>query len=524
MFPLFFWENFGTRMLQMNSSSSELDKFLEVADQFKLGLLMTEMQHPLTKDLSHIAKRNLPGAIELCNEVDIGAFRKLAKFESILGALVDDVQDTFKDGGRVFLIGCGATGRLALCLESWWRRRFPGSNQVRGILAGGDLALIQSLEKAEDYPEFGKKHLHEANLRPGDLAIGITEGGETSYVIGAINYARDFCHKNPYILYCNEDPILQMVAQRSSNFIVDKKIKNISLPIGPMTLSGSTRMQASSVLQFIVGQALLGNKNFSKDIEALVNHLQSSERTAVLHSLITKESQTYSNCGYITYSCSPDLGMTILTDTTERSPTFGVIGLENILEKTSPALANLSILGSNTAIECYKLILGRDPHPLEWPDFKGRAGKKRLLGFDLSERNLSTRQKTLKNHLSVEFHRSSSCFEIKYDGEFLKYYSPFSSDSLLDLIDFKLFLNTHSTLCMGILGRYESNIMTWVRPNNYKLIDRTIRYASMLLEDRKESIPYDKMAQKLFEIKLEITESESVVERLVNELVVLKID
>ena len=107
--------------------------------------------------------------------------------------------------------------------------------------------MIQSLEKAEDYPEFGKKHLIEANLKPEDLVVGITEGGETSYVIGAVNFASEFCHNNPFIIYCNEDPILEMLTTRSANFINNKKIKNISIPVWPMALSGSTRMQASTV-------------------------------------------------------------------------------------------------------------------------------------------------------------------------------------------------------------------------------------------------------------------------------------
>ena len=113
---------------------NECDAFLEVADQFKLGMLMTEMQHPISKDLSKTLKQNLPGAIELCNEVDIGALYKLKTYQDKINPLVDEVQRTINSGGRVFLVGCGATGRLSLCLESWWRRRNPGNNQVRGLL------------------------------------------------------------------------------------------------------------------------------------------------------------------------------------------------------------------------------------------------------------------------------------------------------------------------------------------------------------------------------------------------------
>ena len=89
-----------------------------------------------------------------------------------------------------------------------------------------------SFEKAEDFPEFGARHLQEANVKPEDLVVGVTEGGETSYVIGAVNFASTFAIKNPYILYCNEDPILEMVAERSEAFIQISTLNNISLPIG----------------------------------------------------------------------------------------------------------------------------------------------------------------------------------------------------------------------------------------------------------------------------------------------------
>ena len=379
------------------------------------------------------------------------------------------------------------------------------------------MALIPSLEKAEDYPEFGKRHLIEANLKTQDLVIGITEGGETSYVIGAVNFASEFCEKNPFILYCNEDPILEMLAARSAAFIANKKVRNISLPIGPMTLSGSTRMQASTVLQLVVGEALIGN-NIAQSCDLLISRLNDKTRSESLKKMILLESEHYKKSGFITYQCSGDLGMTILTDTTERAPTFGVNGLENILEQTPFSLANVSIENAIDANNSFELIIGRSAHPLEWSDFNGRAGKKRLLGFDLSQNNLSRRQNHLQNHLGVKISRFQNRYEIQFGRTPIVIASTFNADSILDLIDFKMFLNTHSTLVMGIIGRYESNVMTWVRPNNYKLIDRTIRYASMLLEGHRKSFPYNEMAQTLFEIKSQTGESESVVEKLVSKL------
>ena len=501
----------------------ECEKFLEVSDQFRLGLLETERQHPSTLNLAINTQNNLDAAIEQLNDVDIVALEKLKNHLGKITPLFSIVQQKLTEGHRVFLVGCGATGRLSLCLESWWRRRNPGNKQVRGLIAGGDLALIHSLEKAEDYPDFGRRHLIEANLKPQDLVIGITEGGETSYVIGAVQHAKKFCDTNPFILYCNEDPILEIVAERSRQFICDENIQHISLPIGPMALSGSTRMQASTILQFVMGQVLLGNNNINQDIDRLIERINDKKRKKIQAEFILLESALYQDKNYLTYQTTADLGMTILTDTTERSPTFGLLGLENKFEQTAQSLASISILGAMDAAECFEKILCRKPMALEWPEFNQRAGLKRLLGFDLSENNLSDRKNNVAAHQQVNILRVNKGYEILFlEGKYkkaLELTTPFQADSLLDLIDFKIFLNTHSTAVMGRMGRYQSNVMTWVRPNNYKLIDRTIRYSAMLLEEKKISFPYEVMAKKLFEIKSSITENESVVEKLAESLI-----
>src|SRR5262249_14715582 len=90
---------------------------------------------------------------------------------------------------RVFIYGCGATGRLALSLESLWRLLNPGSDAVRGFMSGGDLALVHSIESFEDHPEYGARQVAESGLRPDDLFVGCTQGGETPSVIGATRAA-----------------------------------------------------------------------------------------------------------------------------------------------------------------------------------------------------------------------------------------------------------------------------------------------------------------------------------------------
>ena len=72
-------------------------------------------------------------------------------------------------------------------------------------------------------------------------------------------------------------------------------------------------------------------------------------------------------------------------------------------------------------------------------------------------------------------------------------------DPLFNHLMVKMLLNAHSTLIMGLLGRYEGNVMTWVRPSNNKLIDRAARYISQLLKQKNKSATYEEIVLKIFE-------------------------
>ena len=83
----------------------------------------------------------------------------------------------------------------------------------------------------------------------------------------------------------------------------------------------------------------------------------------------------------------------------------------------------------------------------------------------------------------------------------------------------KMLLNIHSTLVMGILGRFESNLMTYVKPTNYKLIDRSIRYVQRLSETRGHPVPeYNVVAKKIFDIKNKLEPDSAIVLKVLEEL------
>jgi N-acetylmuramic acid 6-phosphate etherase len=403
-----------------------------------------------------------------------------------------DIAATFASGNKIFLCGCGATGRLSLSLETLWiedNRNTPLQNSVVGFMAGGDVALIKSIENFEDRPDFGTRQLLELGFRDGDLLISTTEGGETPFVIGATESAAAHSHRAPYFLYCNPDDILCKHVERSRRVIQNPKIRKINLTVGPMAISGSTRMQASTILMMAVGLAMFGTKSAAtaKDISKRVENLRNSLAkidVSFLAKFITTEAETYLQKNHVTYTTDA-YGITVLTDTTERSPTFSLAPFENQSdENRAPSLCYLSMPAASTQEEGWKILLSRSPRALNWEGITHIAGDERMRGFDISSNVAKHRQALVPNatHHTFSINRSPKGMQWRFQE--LEHSIPIETLPLLEEhILLKMLLNMHSTLVMGKLGRYHGNVMTWVRPSNYKLIDRSVRYVQFLLEE-----------------------------------------
>ena len=128
-------------------------------------------------------------------------------------------------------------------------------------MAGGDFALVKSVENFEDFPEYGIRHLLDLGFKEGDLLIAITEGGETPYVIGTVHGALQHSKVNPWFVFCNPTELLTQTVERSREILTNSRVKTMCLPVGPMALSGSTRLQAATAQMFAVGSALLQDFN-----------------------------------------------------------------------------------------------------------------------------------------------------------------------------------------------------------------------------------------------------------------------
>lgn len=499
---------------------STADEFLAQKEKFQLGDLPTESPHPKTGNLSDWAKTDVARGLDILRDVDLDALRRIAGHRLELSEFFHAVAAALEHGDRIFLAGCGATGRLSLSLEYLWRRKFPASTQVCSLMAGGDVALVHSLEGFEDFPDFGARHLVQQGFGPNDLLIGSTEGGETPYVIGAVEKAAEISGRMPQFLCCNPRQILIDRVERSRHVLTNTRIQSYCLDTGPMALTGSTRMQASTVLMLVIGLAL----EFGRDVDTAFTVLEqwieflAREDIAALEPFVVNEAGIYLDNRHTLYA-SDDYAITVLTDTTERAPTFNLAPFDNPAHPAgSPSLTYLMIPSAGSAVESWRHLLAREPRPLEWPDIHPKTTREYLLSFDFSRQALAFRQ-TLGPHHVFHIDSAGSRLHLRFAGRDQRFILP-GSIPLLDHLTLKLLLNMHSTLVMGRLGRFEGNLMTWVYPSNSKLVDRAARYTQILLgRSGYSNFTYDEIVRAQFSCKSELSPSESIVHKTMQKLI-----
>ncbi len=505
--------------------SSQCEKFLRVADQYKLGSLDTEKPHPLTANLSVEAKKDLPAAIATLKKVDTWALEKLGDYLPQVHRLSLAIHDTLKSKKKIYLCGCGATGRLSIAIEVFIRQGFIEEKYrdcFVGFMAGGDVALIKSIENFEDRPDYGARQLAELGFSEGDLLLGITEGGETPFVIGATEAALSISTREPWFLYCNPEKQLMDLVSRSKRILEHPRIRSISLAVGPMGLSGSTRMQASTILMAAIGWSIEsgGNLETLQVLHRTFLETWKHLRLEGLEKIISAEADVYEHgCGTI-YE-TREFGVSVLTDTTERSPTFSLPPFENEQDNSpTPGWCYLSVPDSLTSMEAWRSILGRTPRCLDWNDISAKTNTEYLYGFFIDGSCLKKRKARFpdKDQYRFKIMKSSLGFSLHFRDQEWSFESKHLS--ILDKNLFlKLILNIHSTLVMGRLGRFESNFMTYVRASNLKLIDRTIRYVQLLSKQMYSELPgYEETAKVLFRLAPDLSVEEPAVLRILEEL------
>ena len=125
-------------------------------------------------------------------------------------------------------------------------------------------------------------------------------------------------------------------------------------------------------------------------------------------------------------------------------------------------------------------------------------------------------KRSIKQHrFKIQDNQNGIDFELGREIHF--FMTPFSTPLFKHLV-LKMIMNTHSTLIMGRLGRYEGNVMTFLRASNNKLIDRAIRYIDLILKSKKIVLPYNELCRILFAMLEKTPSDQSIVLATVNEI------
>lgn len=201
-------------------------------------MLKTEMRNGAT---AHIDKAETSQMLELIQAENQNAVNAVGGALKQICAAVDEIYPRMLKGGRLFYTGCGTSGRLGVLDASECPPTFGVSGDlVVGIIAGGDGALRNAVEGAEDSAERGAADLEKFNLTPNDSVVGISAAGGAAYVLGALSSAK--AHGALAIgLTCNEQTPLE---QNSDICIITDT--------GAEAVTGSTRMKAGSAHKMVL--------------------------------------------------------------------------------------------------------------------------------------------------------------------------------------------------------------------------------------------------------------------------------
>lgn len=174
-------------------------------------------------------------AAVLMNKIDRQAVEAVEKALPAIGKAVEAISARLKEGGRLIYMGAGTSGRLGVLDASECPPTFGVDNTlVMGVIAGGDYALRNAVENAEDKPELGEAALKELNVNEKDCVVGISASGYAPYCVGGLTYARSVGALT-LALACNENTIISGYSDIA-----------IEMPTGPEILSGSTRLKAGT--------------------------------------------------------------------------------------------------------------------------------------------------------------------------------------------------------------------------------------------------------------------------------------
>ena len=238
---------------------------------------------------NHLEKMNVTELLQGINTEDKTVPLAVEKSISQIEVLVNQIVEKMKQGGRLFYIGAGTSGRLGILDASECPPTFGVPHDlVMGLIAGGDSAIRKAVEFAEDSTSQAWKDLQQFNVSEKDVVVGIAASGTTPYVIGGINS----CNHHKIVtgcITCNHNSPLSRISKYPIEVIV-----------GPEFVTGSSRMKAGTAQKLVlnmittttmiqlghikgnkmVDMQLSNNKLVDRGVKMIMNELNISQEEA----------------------------------------------------------------------------------------------------------------------------------------------------------------------------------------------------------------------------------------------------
>lgn len=268
-------------------------------------LLQTEQRNKDTMNIDNVSTIEM---LKMINDEDKKVAHAIEKEINNIAMAVDIVVEKLQAGGRLIYMGAGTSGRIGILDASECPPTYGTDPElVQAFIAGGDEAIVKSIEGAEDDKNGGMADLSLINFNKNDVLIGIAASGRTPYVLGAVEYAKKIGATT--IGICNNpDSELSKVCKIS-----------ICLVTGPEAVTGSTRMKAGTSQKLVLNMISTGvmikygkvYENLMVDVKASNDKLINRCKTIVMEATGVSIEEAENTLNETNYNCKLAIFMII---------------------------------------------------------------------------------------------------------------------------------------------------------------------------------------------------------------------
>jgi N-acetylmuramic acid 6-phosphate etherase len=208
------------------------------------SLISTEQANPRTQDIDQLSTVAM---LQRLNQEDQGVALAVEKAIPMIAPVIDAIVTSMQEGGRLYYFGAGTSGRLGVLDASECPPTYGTEPElVQAFIAGGEKALRQAVEGAEDSAELGRHDAEKANFRAMDVVVGLSASGGAPYVLAVMEHAREYGCITACIT-CN--PKSELATNVEFPIVVE---------VGPEPIAGSTRMKAGTAQKLILNMLTTG--------------------------------------------------------------------------------------------------------------------------------------------------------------------------------------------------------------------------------------------------------------------------